>query len=422
VSRKLFRAGLASAALLAFAGCSPGANDGGNVSLTVWSWRTEDAAAYKKIFSAYTASHKGVTVTFKPYKNTEYDTILSTGLTGSQGPDIAQIRSYGQVQPLIDAGRLVPVDKTTVPGLSNFTDDALKGARGTKDGNIYGVPFALQTMQIFYNKKIFADNGLTPPNTWDDMVNSARLLKSKGIVPFSTTAKDSWMLPIDAAIFGSARFGGPAFGQALLKGTKKFTDPDYVGSLDLMNQLKPYLPNDVSAVSYTDSQTLFVTGKAAMFPGGSWELGFFQQQAPGLDIGVFSAPPATGSPSADWQVPGFIDGSFGVNAKSEHRQQALELLAWMATPDFGQRYSDELKQISPMSSVKPADPTLNKIVAAYHAHPIQYFMTTDFANGTPPSDKTFTDLLQQMMLGKIDARTTAERLQRSVDQWFKPTP
>ena len=47
-----------------------------------------------------------------------------------------------------------------------------------------------------------------------------------------------------------------------------------------MTELKPYLPDNAAGVAYTDAQTLFTSGKAAMFPGGRFELGFFQKAEP----------------------------------------------------------------------------------------------------------------------------------------------
>jgi raffinose/stachyose/melibiose transport system substrate-binding protein len=49
-----------------------GDDDGGSKggeTLTVWSWRTEDVAAYKKIFAAF-EKDTGIKAQFKPYKNT----------------------------------------------------------------------------------------------------------------------------------------------------------------------------------------------------------------------------------------------------------------------------------------------------------------------------------------------------------------
>ena len=157
---------------------------GGGVKLTVWSWRPEDAATYRKIFDKFHASHKDISVEFKPYKATEYNTILSTGLTQAGGPDVMQLRSYGGLQPVIEAGNLKPLDGT-IKGLTNFDKSALDGARGKKDGKIYGVPLEMSTFQIYYNKDLFAKYHLQPPTTWDDMISAAQTLKSHGITPFA---------------------------------------------------------------------------------------------------------------------------------------------------------------------------------------------------------------------------------------------
>jgi raffinose/stachyose/melibiose transport system substrate-binding protein len=51
--------------------CAPSTKSGGDkVTLTVLSWRPEDAAGYKKIFAPFEKSHPKIKVNFKPIKNT----------------------------------------------------------------------------------------------------------------------------------------------------------------------------------------------------------------------------------------------------------------------------------------------------------------------------------------------------------------
>ena len=83
-----------------------------------------------------------------------------------------------------------------------------------------------------------------------------------------------------------------------------------------------------------------------MYPGGSYEVGPFTQTNPDLQIGFFDAPPAPGSKVDHPLTSGYVDGSYGVNAHSAHKAEAMELVKWMATPEFGQLYANTLKQIS----------------------------------------------------------------------------
>jgi raffinose/stachyose/melibiose transport system substrate-binding protein len=407
------------------AACAPSTEGAGEQEaetkkLTVWSWRTEDKAVYDEIFATFTEKHPDIEVEFKPFKNTEYNTILQTGLSEKGGPDVMQLRAYGQMQGIFAAGQALALDDE-VPELADFPDEALEGARGQEDGKIYGVPFATQTLQIFYNKQLFEEHGVTVPTTWDELLAAAKKLKDAGVVPFSLGAKDPWVLPIAHDIFGAARYGGPGFADAVLSGQKDFTDPNYAASIDLLSQLRPYFPDNVTGVAYTDSQVLFTNGQAAMFPGGSFELAFFQRQAPDLELGVFPAPVPPGSPAgAAPLTPGFTDGSWGVNANSPSKDAALELVRWMATPEFAQQFTDKLKQISPVPGVEPTDPLLADMKGAYEEQRMPYLLLVHFRYGEP----TGTDLLgqgvQQLLLGKADGKKVAADLQKGVSQWFQP--
>ena len=49
---------------------------------------------------------------------------------------------------------------------------------------------------------------------------------------------------------------------ALIAGKKKFTDPEFVKTWDVMGKWANYLPKGYQAQTYGDSQNLFAAGKA----------------------------------------------------------------------------------------------------------------------------------------------------------------
>jgi raffinose/stachyose/melibiose transport system substrate-binding protein len=406
----------------AAASCSPSAPEGEagpTTRLTVWSWRTEDVAAYNRIFAEFSKQHPGITVEFKAFKNTEYNTILQTGLTESGGPDVAQLRVYGNLQPVVESGGLLPLDGKV--DLAGFPPSVVASAKGKKDGKLYGVPAAVSTMQVFYNKKIFADQGLSVPTTWAQLLAAAEKLKAAGVTPFAATGKDVWMLPILHDTVAATRYGGSQFESRVLAGKAKFTDPDYVASLQVVKELQPYLPKDVVGVSYTDSQLLFINEQAAMFPGGSFELGFFAKQNPDLQIGTFAVPPPPGAVLSSPVTPGWADMSYGVSARSAHQQEALKLVTWMASKEFGQRFTDELKQISPVPGVTASDPLLAEMRQAYERSPAPYLLLINFRYGQPTGTDLMGEGIQRMLLGRTDPAGVAASLQKGIAQWFKPS-
>ncbi len=418
--------GIGSAVLGAamLAACAPstdssGGDDGEGTTLEVWSWRTEDVDAYEKIFDAYEAEHEGVTVEFKPYVNTEYDTILSTGLSAEGGPDVAQLRAYGGLQPLCEAGRLVELEAESVD-TSGISDDVLEGARCESDGGLYGVPFASQALVVYYNKAIFEENGLEEPKTWDELMEIGSTLQDAGVTPYAVTGKDNWVLPMLHDLFAAPRYGGPEFEQAVQAGEKDFTDPDYVASIETLDEITPYFPEDVVGVDYATAQTLFTSEKAAMYPGGSFELAFFQKQNPDLDMGVFSVPPPPGAVVDQSLTPGWVDASFGVNSQSPDKEEALELVTWMGSQEFGQMVADELKQMNPVEGVTPSDPLLQEMSQLSNDSPTPYLLLVDFRYGEPTGSDLMAAGLQSMLLGDSDPAAVSADLQKGVSQWFKP--
>jgi raffinose/stachyose/melibiose transport system substrate-binding protein len=406
---------------IAASACAPStkSSSGDKVTLTVLSWRPEDTAGYAKIFAPFEKSHPKIKVNFKPIKNTEYLTVLPTELKKSQGgPDIVQLKPYGPIQSLIEAGNLAPLDGQV--STNGWDPSVLQAAKGQKDGKLYGVPYAMQTLQVLYNKQIFAKEGLQPPTTWDQFIAACAKLKKDGITPLSTSGLQPWVLAIDHQIFGATRYGGDDFAKAAMSGQKNFTDPDYTASLDVTAKLKPYYPDKVAAVDYPDAQTLFTSGKAAMYPGGSYEVGPFTTTNPDLQIGFFNAPPAPGSKITHPVTSGFVDGSYGVNAHSPHKAQAMELIKWMATPEFGNLYAKELKQISAVPNVTPGDPLLAQAYQNFKTNGATYMMVVDFGYGNPLGRDQEGLALQKMLAGTSPA-DAGKLVQKGISAWFKPS-
>jgi raffinose/stachyose/melibiose transport system substrate-binding protein len=394
------------------------AADAEDVTLTVWSWRTEDEAAYNEIFSVYEEQNPHVTIEFIPYVNTDYNNVLSTGLTGSGGPDVAQLRAYGGLQPLVEAGQLLPLDGE-VATLEAFDEDTLDGARGLEDGQIYGVPFGIQAIVAFYNQQAFDELGLEEPGTWDEFLEVLDTLDGSEYEPLANGGGDEWMLPIVHEGVGAARYGAADFRADVLAGERDFTDPDYVASLEIVEELVPYMPDQAVGVDYNDSRTLFASGRAAIFLGGSFEVGFWRSDAPEVEVGAFRLPAAPDWPS-DAVTPGWVDGSYGVSAASEHPDEAMALVEWMGSEEFGQLFVDEINQLSAVPGLQPQDELLAEIAELYEEAPTPYMMLTDFRYGDPWGTDLVGGGVQQLMLGDTSAPEVAENVQRGIEQWFTP--
>jgi len=386
-------------------------------SLDMWSWRTEDVDEYNEILKIYQDANPDVTINFEAFLNKEYNTLVSTSLQANEAADIVQTRSYGGVKSWIDAGYLLPLDGK-VENLSNYTTGTLDAVRSQENGQVYGVPFAIQVLQMYYNKAIFRELGLSEPSTWQEFIGVNEALKNAGYIPMALTGKDAWMLPIFHTIVGAGTYGGNDFVAGVLDGSRSFTDAEFINSVQSVKLLQEYLPPDVTAVSYSDSQNLFINEIAAMFPGGSWEAANFRQQNPDLELGVFAVPARF---TNDNPVSWFVDGSWAITSSTKDEAAAYDFVNWLGSQEFGQAFTDKLSQISPIAGVSPSDDLLNEIVSMWGENSTPYMLLVHFRYGTPSGTTIIGQDIQKLFLGDMTAAEVGTDLQEQMATWFTPS-
>ena len=142
--------------------------------LTFWSWRQEDKAFYQDVIKKFQEKEPEITVKFETYAPENYQTILSTALAAGRGPDVIQVRAYGNLET-IATRRAICWRSTSRTCRSSRIPGGGAGGRDPALGR-QGLCRALRHADqlIVYNKKIFADNGVKAPQTWDELMAVAR--------------------------------------------------------------------------------------------------------------------------------------------------------------------------------------------------------------------------------------------------------
>jgi len=388
---------------------------GDPVKLTMYSWRPEDKDGYQLLIEEFQKQNPDIQVEFKPFKSTEYNTILNNTLQSGTGVDILQLRPYDAATAIADAQYLTPLDG--LKGLEQIQDSYLTAAKGS-DGKVYGVPFMLNNAVIFYNKKMFEELGLKVPETYEQFMTLNETLKSKNIVPIAQSGKAAYLLSMTHAVIGASAYGGNGFVDAVLKGETNFKDPKFVESINRMKQLEPYFPKDFIAIEDKDAQAMFYSGQAAMYINGSHRLETFKANDLDFPVDFFSGFAA--SPGEKPNIVTWVDGSYAVAKSSKYQEQALKFMEFIASKTFGQMFSEKLTRVSPITGVEPAEPLLKQMAAISAEQSTPYLILTNFNRGAPSSKVTFEDSLQGMYLGKLTPEQVADALQASVDKWFKP--
>ena len=322
VRKSMFRIVAVAASLLT------GGSAIAETQLDFWSWRQEDVQAYNEMIAEFEKLNPDISVTYTAHQATQYNTILTTALAGGEGPDIIHTRSYGSLETIAKPGYLEPL--TGRVDLSLIGAEALLGTSLRADGKVYAVPFATQTVLVYYNKDIFAENGIELPETWDEFTATAAKLKAAGIVPLANGTADGWTVEVMSGAFMPNFYGSDFFGE-VTSGATDFADQRYVDALGRFSELKEFMPDGYQAVDYATMKQLFMAGGAAMFVGGSWELPGFRES--GIDFGFMAGPSAAAG--GERLVATWLDGGYGVNAASPDKEAAMEFIRFTATRQFG---------------------------------------------------------------------------------------
>jgi raffinose/stachyose/melibiose transport system substrate-binding protein len=387
-----------------------------STEITFWTWRQEDRSQYTQLFSEFTKKNPDIKVTFQGYENQSYGTVLSTALAAGKGPDVIHIKPYGGTEQFAKAGYLVPLTKDAVPELANFSEDALASTSMRSDKQVYAVPFASQTLGLFINKDVFDKHGLKAPTTWDELLQVSKTLKEKGVIPLANGTNTAFMVETLTGVFLPA-FHGKEFVSDVVAGKATFEDPRYVGALERLLDLRDYMPTGFGGIDYPTSQQLFVTGRAAMFAGGSYEIANFRRQNPNLKM-EFHAPPASKAGGARL-VSLYFDGGYAINAKSDKKDAALKLVRWMGTKEFGDKFSELLGNISPIKGVAASDPMMAQ-VSKLSENAVPYTMVTYFRYNEPTGSVLLQGAVQKMMNGQMTPAQVGSEITKGIATYYEP--
>ena len=334
-----------------------------DVTLTIESWRNDDLAIWQdKIIPAFEAGHPGVKVVFAPSAPAEYNAALNSKLVAGSAGDLITCRPFDASLALYTAGNLT--DLSGLASMANFSDVA-RSAWSTDDGKAtFCVPMASVIHGFIYNKDAFDKLGIAVPTTRDEFFAALDKIKADGTyVPMAMGTNDQW----EAATMGYNNIGpnywkGEDGRKALIAGTQKLTDEDWVAPYRELAKWKDYLGDGFEAQTYPDSQNMFTLGRAAIYPAGSWEISGFNTQAQ-FKMGAF--PPPVGAAGDECYISDHTDIAMGMNAKSAHPEESKAFLEWVGSPEFAAIYANALPGFFSLNStpVKMEDPLAQEFVS-----------------------------------------------------------
>ncbi|MGN0204299.1 MAG: ABC transporter substrate-binding protein [Coprococcus sp.] len=261
-------------------------------------------------------------------------------------PDVVSI--WGQpafLDEVVAAGVLTELNQDDYADYK-FIEGSLNGF--TYDGKLYGLPRNTDVAVIFYNQKMFEDNGWSVPTTYDELLTLAGTIKDAGIIPMAMDGGDGWPMAVYLSDLLFKLAGSDCAGiisNAITTGD--FTDPDMVKATELLKQAADagLFQNGYDSQDYGTAQNLFTNGQAAMFYMGSWESSMaLNEDIPEeirTNIRAFTMPVIDGGKASATDIAAWNGGGYAVSANSEVKEEAVKFLNYMYQPDKLSKYGWE---------------------------------------------------------------------------------
>lgn len=269
-------------------------------TLTIWvdGGRVEAVTELGKLFTA--AYNVPVAVQELGFGDVR-DQLKIAGPAG-EGPDII-IGAHDWLGELVTNGLLEPLDLGDKA--QSFDPVSLRAL--TYNGQLYGIPYAVEAIALVYNKDLVPE----PPKTWEEMKEIARNLQAQGEVEQGYVLQQGDPYHTYPIITG---FGGYVFGRTE-DGSYNPEDLglDNAGAVAAATEIDSMIKEGLlrKDINYEIMMTLFKDGKSAFFFGGPWTLNDLRSS--GVNYGIAKIPAMEQTARPFVGVQGFMVSAFGKN-------------------------------------------------------------------------------------------------------------
>ncbi len=347
---------------------------------------------------------KVVQTTF-PYA--DYQTKVAAAITAGEGPDVVQFY-YGWLQNFKDGKLIQPLPQDAFPHAQIEKDFFPIISAMKQDGEYWGLPTAVRSLALFYNKNIFKEAGLDPnkpPTTLDELVTDAVKtakhdaggnITSEGLAVDMAAQDHQWWREVLVRQFGGVPYNDDyskvtyddAHGLAALKWYTDLTTVHKVGQSGFMDE----------------AQAAFKGGRAAMVIDGSFRLGSFSQ-IKDFDWGVTELPEKDGVKSN--YVSYWVNG-LAANSKGEKLKAAEKFLTYITSPEAMQIWLKTVGELPAKPSLALTPENLSDPIYGPFLKGLKYGHTTLFVDESAQR-QTAIDMVNRIVLQNQDPKASLDQ-------------
>ncbi|MEU9615476.1 extracellular solute-binding protein [Streptomyces sp. NPDC048209] len=396
---------------------SGGSKSSGELSGTVTWWDTSNVGSedkvFKKIAEGFEKKHPKVDVKYVnvPFGEAQ-NKFKNAAQAGSGAPDV--IRSEVAWTPeFADLGYLAPLDGTAA--LKDDSDFLKQAAASTKyKGKTYAVPQVIDSMGIFYNKKMFADAGVEPPAKIADLKTVAEKIKKK------TGKTGLYLRGDDSYYFLSFLYGE---GGDLVDADAKTVTVDNAAGVKAFGVVKDLVNSGTAKTDATDGwenmMQSFKNGDVAMMINGPWAVADtltgkeFTDKA---NLGISTVPAGTagqGAPQGGHNL--------GVYAGSKNLDASYAFVEYMTSVEAQAQTAGELNLLPTRTSAYSKKEAVNSEIVQFFKPVVETAVERPWIPETgslfAPLNVEYTKVLTGQTTPEKAAKATGDSYRKLLKGW-----
>lgn len=311
--------------------------NGDPVEISFWHYYGGGATApLEALLQRYTDVNPNVTIVPRLINFSDFNRTLLQGAAAGDLPDIALINAF-DTQLFAEAGITQDLTERVVAwgGADEYFPSLLETSLWNSQN--YGLPHLADCYVLWYNEDLFAEAGVTPPKTWDELTTTAATLSDDNRYGLAVSAIEG----IEGATAWIIRL--------LATGTP-VTDVDSDGGRVALQQFVDLV--EASSMSpgilgwiEDDVTTQFSTGQAAMMINSASYVNFLRREVPDLKWALSLLP-------EDKERATFLSSEIlTITTGSQQPDAAWDLMLWMQQPDVLNEYLPERNKLPALRNV-----------------------------------------------------------------------
>ena len=268
-------------------------------------------------------------------------------------PDITAWYPGNRMAPYVEAGLFEDIsDLWESEGWKESFASSLPTM--SMDDKQWGLPYSYYQWGIYYRTDVLEEQGIAPPETWEDLLAACAKLKEADITCFAIGTKALWPA---AGIFDylNLRTNGYDFHMALTAGEVPYTDERVRATFAHWRELIDggYILENHATMDWEDAIAPFAKGDAAMYVMGNFAVDAMMNAGLTEDqIGYIPFPQI--DPDVERAEDAPTDALF-IPSGAKNKDNARKFLAFVAQPDVQTEWNKTLGQLPPNADSEVGD-------------------------------------------------------------------